>query len=59
MAEIERKINQNEYDLNESDSEKSQVIKDKDDLFFATEIETNYVAQEPVIVEATSALENI
>jgi hypothetical protein len=29
MAEIERKINDNEYDLNESDSDKSMpVIKD-------------------------------
>lgn len=59
MAEIERKINDNEYDLNESDSDKSvPITKDKEDLFFATEIETNYV-EKPVERDTTTTLENI
>jgi hypothetical protein len=42
--------------LNESDSEAaSPVIEDKEDLFFATEIETHYVP----IEAPTSALENV
>lgn len=43
MAEIEKKINDGDYDLMDTDSEKSVEVKDKEDLFFATEIETNYV----------------
>jgi hypothetical protein len=43
MVEIQRKINDGEYEVNDSSEEVS--VKDKEDLFFATEIETNYVAQ--------------
>ena len=41
LAEIERKIKDNEYDLNETDSDHAPV-KNGNDLFFATEIETSY-----------------
>ena len=59
MAEIERKINDNEYDIDESNSDKSMpVIKDKEDIFFATEIETNYI-EKPVVRETNTTLENI
>ena len=53
MAEIQRKIDNNEYALDDSDSNVSARIEDVEDkpyeknpadLFFATEIETNYEA---------------
>ena len=50
LAEIERKIQDREYELNDSDSKHSEQVYIKDEnskegenLFFATEIETNYV----------------
>ena len=54
MAEIQRKIDNNEYALDDSDSNVSARIEDvnskqheknPDDLFFATEIETNFEAR--------------
>ena len=57
LAQIQRKIDNNEYALDDSDSNLSARIEDVDDkpyhknpadLFFATEIETNYEAKKPL-----------
>ena len=57
LAQIQRKIDNNEYALDDSDSNVSARIEDVDDkpyhknpadLFFATEIETNYEAKKPL-----------
>ena len=51
LDEIERKIRNNEYNIDDSDSDgvliKDEPQKNPDDLFFATEIETEY--KRPVV----------
>jgi hypothetical protein len=45
LDEIERKINDNEYDI--GDTELDEPTMEKDDIFFATEIDTGGSKQQP------------